>query len=326
MKIKLFGCKDTTLFVAKFLRDLEIVIDLVTISPEQGDKNEVAGYLDLSSEKQMFNSIYMASSYSLSDKNDLNYFDKDNDLNIGICIGWQRLIPANILDKFSIGIFGMHGSARDLPYGKGRSPLNWSIIENRKWFNTNLFKYNKGVDSGPIIDKATFSINENDTAETLHYKNTLSMCRILEKNLNLLSEKKFNQINQDTSEGESFYPKRTPEDGAIDWRDDIYNIERLIRSVSYPFYGAYSFLKKNEVKIFRASIFYTDLEDHPFKDSKYGEIVSVFQNGKFLVRCSGGILLINDHNISNIEKGLVLSKIESPFSRFKRNTYGFFDV
>ena len=46
----------------------------------------------------------------------------------------KRLIPIDILEQFSVGAFGMHGSSMDLPLGRGRSPLNWSLIEGRKFF------------------------------------------------------------------------------------------------------------------------------------------------------------------------------------------------
>lgn len=46
--------------------------------------------------------------------------------------------------------------------------MNWSLIEGRKWFHTNLFKFQAGIDDGPIVDTFTFSITDADTGETLH--------------------------------------------------------------------------------------------------------------------------------------------------------------
>ena len=326
MKMKLFGCKDTTLHISKFLNELNIEIDLITISPEVAKKHDIAGYADLTKHKKLFNSIYLSSSYNLLDKNDVGYFNELKDCDLALCIGWQRLIPSYILKLFSTGIFGMHGSSRNLPFGKGRSPMNWSIIEGRKFFTTNLFKYQNGIDNGPIIDSVTFSINENDTAETLHYKNTISMCSILEKNFNALKANDFISKEQNNKDGGSLYPKRDPSDGIIDWRDDIYNIEKLIRSVTNPFFGAIAYNNKKELKIYRASIFYTDLEEHPFKSSEFGEVLEVFPNQKFLIRCSGGVLIIHEYSNFNLLKGTILSEKKSPFYKFKRNIYGFFDV
>ena len=325
MKIVIFGCKDTTLQVARFLRRNDVEIDLITISSDLALKNDVAGYVDLTGFSEIFRSVYVAKSYNLLSSEDVEFFNVNTDFKIAFCVGWQRLIPKYVLDKIPLGVHGMHGSARDLPYGKGRSPMNWALIEGRKFFSTNLFRYLDGVDNGPIVAKSCFSIKTTDTAETLHYKNALSMCYIIKSNLDVLLSGKANYVSQDTNEGESFYPKRVPADGVIDWRDDIYNIDQLIRAVAPPFYGAVGTLDGRELKIFRASIFYTDIENHPFSDAKFGEVLEVFPSNKFLVRCSGGVLIVHEYDGTHVATGKVFETAESPFVRFKRNVYGFFD-
>mgnify|MGYP000200364712 CR=1 FL=1 len=326
MKITLFGCKDTTLHVARFLNDLGVQADLVTISPSIAKTNEVAGYLDLTTYSQYFTSIYVAENYSLKCASDKNYFRNTSDNQLGFCIGWQRLIPDSALRFFSKGVFGMHGSARNLPFGKGRSPMNWAILEGRQWFHTNIFKYQRGVDDGPIVDVYTFSITPFDSAETLHYKNTLAMCHLIQKNLTALLAGTIEVHKQDNRNGESFYPKRTPKDGKIDWHDDIFNIERLIRAVSPPFYGAFTLVNDNELRIYRANVFYTDIEKHPFLGAEFGEVVDIFPSEKFLVRCSGGVLLVHQYDGILPNKGIIFKNQEATLSRFDRNKYGFFDI
>ena len=151
MNIVLFGCKDTTLHVARSFMTMNIQLSLVTISPEKGKKQKVAAYFDLTSQIHLFKEMYTAIRYDLKDEQDINFFRNKN-FDLGIAMSWQRLIPSEILNEFKIGVFGMHGSAQDLPFGRGRSPMNRSIIEDRKWFYTNLFKYNAGIDNGPIMD------------------------------------------------------------------------------------------------------------------------------------------------------------------------------
>lgn len=325
MKITLFGCKDTTLHLAKHLKSKGVEISLVTIDPANGSKNDVAGYINLIEFKDLFCDIYIAKSYSLQDNKDFEHFSNNDWHKLGFCIGWQRLIPEYLLEKFEIGVFGMHGSARNLPYGKGRSPMNWSIIEGRKYFFTNLFKYNSGVDSGPILDANVFSVLNCDTAETLHIKNTLSMCKLIDRNLDNLCNGLAVYSQQD-SKNESFYPKRNPHDGVIDWRDDIYNIDKLIRAVSPPFYGAIAYINRIEIIIMRANIFYTDLEDHPYSYEQYGTVLEYFESGKFLVRCSGGVIIVHEYTGPQLLKNDMLDIMGPSLARFARNDYGFFDI
>ncbi|MGZ5199268.1 MAG: formyltransferase family protein [Telluria sp.] len=325
MNVILFGCKDTTLHVARFLKELCDTVTLVTISPDKGTEQDVAGYVDLRPYDSLFERIHIAQRYDLKSDDDVSFL-KSVPCDLGIAVGWQRLVPPNILALFSVGVFGMHGSAQDLPFGRGRSPMNWSILEGRGWFYTNLFRYQAGVDDGPILDTDCFSIHDSDTAESLHYKNTLSLIKLLRDNWENFARGELRLKQQKAGEG-SYYPKRNPSDGLIDWSDAITNIERLIRAVTRPFYGAFSHLGSQEVRIFRASLFYTDLETHQFKDKWYGEICDVFPNGKFLVRCNGGVLLVHefDSGTKALSPGQILESPKEKLRVFPRNRHGFFD-
>jgi len=324
MKIVLFGCKDTTLHISRIFRDKGVKINLITISPEKAEEQKVAGFEELTKYRNLFESIYVAKRYDLKNIDDLEFL-KNLNVEVGFSIGWQRLIPSEILDLFQCGVFGMHGSSRDLPFGKGRSPLNWSLIENRKWFYTNLFKYQNGIDNGPIVGKECFSISESDTPETLHYKNLISFSNIVFKNWDNFSNNSLKTFAQQKIKG-TFYPKREPEDSIIDWADDIFQIERFIRAVSPPFNGAFSFLDKKKLTIIRASIFYSDLESHSFKCFEYGSILEIFPNNKFLIRANGGVLIVHKYNYkSEIYKGILKSPKNS-IKRFKKNMYGFYDL
>ena len=155
--IVLFGCKSTTKFILEFFLKLNYNIQLITIDEEKSKSQKVADYLNLKdfcNEKGI--KVYSSNKYSL--KSELDYvFFKDKQFKLGFVVGWQRLIPGDILNEFSIGVFGMHGSPMNLPKGRGRSPMNWSIIEGRNFFYTNLFKYKIGIDDGDVLDTYKFN-------------------------------------------------------------------------------------------------------------------------------------------------------------------------
>ena len=100
---------------------------------QKNKKIIIPDYYDLKKEFGDSIDVYQVNRYDLKDKSDIQKI-KDFKIDIAFCIGWQRLIPAEILSSVSVGIFGMHGSSQNLPKGRGRSPMNWSIIENRKYF------------------------------------------------------------------------------------------------------------------------------------------------------------------------------------------------
>ena len=305
-RIAFFGCKGITESCMKyFIDDIGPIDYLITISPEEGEINKVADYKDLS-EFARFNDIdvYNAEQYSMRSKKD-SEFIKNLDLDIAFVIGWQRLIPVNILNVIKTGVFGMHGSAYDLPKGRGRSPMNWSLILNRNQFYTNLFKYENNVDGGDILDSQKFDINEFDTIETLHFKNMISMSRLIYKNINdiIINDLKLRSQNNDVA---TYYPKREPYDGFIDWNLKTRDIYNLTRAVTKPFPGALSTIDGYLIKIWTL---YPFTKSWKYADALNGEIVEVFYNKKFVVKTPDSCILVHDYDIKKkelITKGSIL--------------------
>jgi UDP-4-amino-4-deoxy-L-arabinose formyltransferase/UDP-glucuronic acid dehydrogenase (UDP-4-keto-hexauronic acid decarboxylating) len=236
--------------------------------------------------------VYTAKSYSLKNDEDQKAIAPMG-LDVLFVMGWQRLIPEWFLSKLSIGAFGMHGSSKRLPYGRGRSPLNWSLIQNKTAFFTHLFRYEPGVDDGKVAGVQTFEITPFDTCLTLHHKNTISMIRLVLRLLpDLLSGTA--KLQAQPTEGATYYPKRSPDDGAIDWEDSVGDIYNLIRAVTKPFAGAFTFLNNDanqRLTIWRAIPF------DPFlfaEINEPGRLLHVFETGEFLVKTGTATLLVQE--------------------------------
>lgn len=324
-RIALFGCKSTTRFLLENLNIPFKISHLVTIAPSLGQKHGVADYLDLSDvAREKGIPLYQANQYSLKSAADQDYIRSLN-IDIAFVIGWQRLIPAEILSGLNIGAFGMHGSSMNLPLGRGRSPMNWSIIEGRQVFYTNLFRYDPGVDSGDVVDTFKFQITARDTAETMHFKNTLAMKYLIERNIENLATNKFKTYPQDTSIEPTYYPKRSPADSLIDWNQDVAYLERFVRAVTRPFNGAFTFVENQKVTILDAQVF--DLSDFGFEKWKAGTVVAAFENGKFLVKCFGGLLLVNAFEAEiALERGMQFHNNGLEIKHFERSPLGYFDL
>lgn len=324
-QIAVFGCKATTRFL---LGNLDIpypIRHLITINPEAGQKHDVADYADLrETAAQKGIQLYQARYYSLKHPDDQTYIRSLN-LDIAFVMGWQRLIPEEVLSGLRVGAFGMHGSSMNLPLGRGRSPMNWSIIEGRRVFYTNLFRYDPGVDSGDIADTFKFEITPRDTAETMHFKNTLAMKYLIERNIEKLVRNNFVLTKQDDSLTPTYYPKREPQDSLIDWEQDVQVIERFIRAVTRPFNGAFTFIEGQKIIIWDAQVF--DLNDFGYERAKPGTVAAVFDSGKFLVRCFGGLLLVNSYDAPLVpQKGQQFDTNNLAIKQFTRNQLGFFDL
>lgn len=326
IKVAIFGCKSTTAFLVEELHHRIGIHAVITIPPQEGAKAQVADYMDLAPLCDRLGIIrYVARTYSLRDVQDILAI-QNLGADIAFAIGWQRLLPSDVLNSFRLGVFGMHGSSDNLPRGRGRSPLNWAIIERRNLFWTNLFRYDAGVDSGDIVDSFVFSIRPEDTAETLHYKNVLAMKALILSNFDAIVNNNISYKVQ-PSDGVTLYPRRYPEDSIIDWNRDLFYIDAHVRAVTRPFNGAYSFLNGKKIVIYRVAIFETDLVDFGYRGLPLGGVADVFPSGKFLVRCRGGLLIVHEYE-SDVtpKKGDVLVSPTEMIRKFPLNEWGYHDM
>lgn len=305
-KVVVFGVKDTSENTIDYIHNTLHPVDLVvTIANKVAANNDISGYKGLSFLTDKYGiPVFEANTYALNDDRTKEFFET-NRFEIGIVMGWQRLIPAYVLERFEYGIYGFHGNCGYLPFGRGRSPLNWSVILGDSRFNLNLFRYDEKADSPNVFATEMFSINIHDDIRTAQYKNLIASKRLIAKLISAYNTGKI-EINTDSKDYDSWYSKRTPDDGKIDWKDRTRNIYNLIRGVTVPFPGAFCFVNENQdmkVTIWKAKPF-----DEIMDFSMYapGEVIDVF-DGKPIVRTVDGSMIIDEYESeAKILKGDIL--------------------
>ena len=241
-----FGVKDTTEDVLRHIAKQGTRIDLlVTIDPEVLSHNQVSGFSPLGkAAEELGIPVWYTKSYGFKDGRSAAFFS-GNSFDLGITSGWQRLIPGNVLGAFSKGIFGFHGNCGYLPFGRGRSPLNWSIILGDSRFNLNLFRYDEEADSPNVFAAEMFQITPYDDIRSCQYKNTILQMRLIDRLL-AADAKGDIPIRRESKDYDSWYGKRTAEDGKIDFRGRTREIYNLIRGVSAPFPGAFCYVRPDD--------------------------------------------------------------------------------
>ncbi len=302
-KVVVFGVKDTTEKIVEFIQNSICGVDLViTISKEVLHKNQVSGFKGLSSLTKDYGiPVREVESYALKDEETLAFF-KENEFDIGISMGWQRLIPAEVLARFAYGVYGFHGNCAYLPYGRGRSPLNWSIINGDTRFILNLFRYDEKADSPNIFANEMCAITPHDTVRSMQYKNIICSRNLIRKLLAAYSEG-IVPIHTGSKDFDSWYEKRTAADGKIDFHGKTRDIYNLIRGVTAPFPGAFAFAGNEKVTIWDAVPFDEMLD---FSDYRPGEVIEVF-DGNPIVRTVDGSLLIRSYEADvEVAPGMLL--------------------
>ena len=293
--VVVFGVKDTSENIISFIHEQIIKVDLViTISPEVTKKNQVSGYKGLSFLTDKYGiPVHEADSYFLTDDKTQSFM-KENEFEIGICMGWQRLIPKSVLDCFEYGVFGFHGNAGYLPFGRGRSPLNWSMILGDTRFNLNMFKYDEKADSPNVFATEMFSINAHDDIRTAQYKNMICSKNLIRKLLKAYQDGTIT-IRTESKDYDSWYNKRTALDGKIDFKARTREIYNLIRGVATPFPGAFAYIneenEENRIIIWKAQPFCEMID---FSGYAPGEVADIFDE-KLVVRTVDGSILIDTY-------------------------------
>lgn len=268
--------------------DIEIV-KVVGLSPNVIDRaHAISGYVDIKGfcDEHGLDFDYV-NQYSLKDENPNELF---KDVDLLWVAGWQRLIPERFIDCVKFGAIGAHGSCDGITLGRGRSPQNWALLIGSKSFEISVFRIAKGVDNGAVVASDKFELTQMDNILTSYFKVAMSVSKIVSrivKNPSLLD----NASPQ--SEYAEYFPKRTPEDGGIDWGMSVKDIYNQVRSLADPYPNARTFYDEIEVLIKRSRPIPSEV------NSKPGSIVYKYPTGELLVAGIDGYLLIEKYEATD---------------------------
>lgn len=153
---------------------------------------------------------------------------------------YRSLLSQEILAIPSARAFNLHGSL--LPYYRGRCPVNWVLVNGEKETGVTLHCMVEKADAGDIVAQKAVSIDFADTAHTLYKKLCEQAALLLDEILPMIKAGTAPRIPQDLNSG-SYFGGRTAADGRIDWRWPAPRIYNLIRAVTEPYPGAFTFTK-----------------------------------------------------------------------------------
>ncbi|MDD4091295.1 MAG: formyltransferase [Smithellaceae bacterium] len=163
---------------------------------------------------------------------------------------YRNMVRPEVLAIPRIGAFNLHGSL--LPAYRGRCPVNWVLVNGEEETGVTLHYMVEKPDAGDIVGRRAVQIDFEDTARTLYDKLCEAAGGLLDELLPGMKKGKIPRIKQDLSQG-SYYGGRKPEDGRIFWGRTAVEIYNLIRAVTDPYPGAFTFAESGEkIMIWRA--------------------------------------------------------------------------
>lgn len=185
--------------------------------------------------------------YQPEDINDPAFIEKIESLrpDLLVCVSYHAIIKTELLNKYKQRIINAH--LAPLPYYRGRAPINWAIINGEDHTAVTVHFMNEGVDTGPIIVQERVPIYDDDRAIDVLLRALPYFPKLVLKAVRLIEEGKVEAVPQNPYEG-TYFPKRTPEDGLVDWTSEkAKDIHNKIRALIDPYPGAFSYYRGDKV-------------------------------------------------------------------------------
>ena len=187
---------------------------------------------------------------------------------INVVVAYGQIIPASITQLPRYSSINLHFSL--LPRYRGASPLQWAILNGDRETGITIFELNEKMDEGNILTQKKIEIFPFDDTLTLE-------SRLAQAGAELLSEtikniQKIQPRMQDHSLA-TYAPKIKKEDGRIDWNQNAFYIERLLKAFS-PWPAVYTFFGETRLKIIKGK--HIDLQN---TQTPPGTIINIQKDG-----------------------------------------------
>jgi methionyl-tRNA formyltransferase len=162
---------------------------------------------------------------------------------------YRNMIRREVLEIPRLGALNLHGSY--LPRYRGRVPVNWAVINGEKETGATLHYMVEKPDAGDIVDQEKVPIAFTDTSFDVFNKVTDAAATVIRRTWPRLLAGTAPRIPMDLQAG-NYCGGRKPADGLIDWTKPAAQIYNLIRGVTHPYPGAFTFLDGKQVIIWQA--------------------------------------------------------------------------
>lgn len=164
---------------------------------------------------------------------------------------YRDMLKDEVLSLAKHGGYNLHGSL--LPRYRGRAPVNWQILHGEKEGGVTLHHMVKRADAGDIVGQNEFPIGRDDTPVEVYENMLLVAVPLLRQYARAIVAGGAPRWRQMESKATKF-GRRRPEDGLIDWQWCAEDVRNLVRAVTDPYPGAFTFASGVRVIVWSARI------------------------------------------------------------------------
>jgi methionyl-tRNA formyltransferase len=213
-------------------------------------------------------------------------FIKQYSIDVLFSINYIFLIDKEIIAWPKRYALNIHGSL--LPKYRGRTPHVWAIINNENFSGLTIHLIDENCDTGDVVYQKKIPITTDMTGYELLQEFEHMYPISINETLMAINNKTICAVQQDNSKA-TFYGKRTPTDGAINWNWQKERIYNWVRAQAKPYPGAFSFYRG--IKVIINAVEYDEL-GYSYKDPN-GKIIEV-ENSFPIVKTTNGAIKLLD--------------------------------
>jgi len=167
----------------------------------------------------------------------------------------SQIIPPPVFSAPRFGGICYHPSL--LPKYRGRTAINWALINGETVTGFTIFWLDKGIDTGPILLQKEVAIDPEDTTGTLYFNKLFPMgVDAIGEAVDLIKAGNPPRIVQDESKA-TYDPPCGDEHAAIDWTKPAREIHNLIRGCD-PAPGAYTIVTGRKARLYGSRVAATE--------------------------------------------------------------------
>lgn len=200
-------------------------------------------------------------------------------------VNYLFIVDKNIIEHPKQHAINLHGSL--LPKYRGRTPHVWAIINGERETGVTAHLMEVECDSGMIVEQIKFPIEDEDTGTAILERFKSAYPNILNK---IIQQNRHDELTfrpQDNNKA-TYFGKRTPDDGKINWNWQKERIRNWVRAQANPYPGAFTYYENEKVIIDK--ITFSDLGFS--NDDPNGKIVKVQHNTPY-IKTPNGVVKID---------------------------------
>jgi len=201
-----------------------------------------------------------------------------------VVVAYGLILPQAVLEIPRLGCVNIHASL--LPRWRGAAPIQRAIEAGDAETGVTIMQMDEGLDTGPMLALEALSINDDDTASTLHDRLAQLGARMIVPVLQQLEAGTLTARSQPAA-GANYAAKIMKDEAAIDFALPAEVVARKIQAFN-PFPGATASIDGVSVKVWRAEVIPT------VTAGIAGEVLAANAQDGVLVACGDGVLRLKE--------------------------------